>query len=160
VGLGHERGHRRTSGLGLKLGTALGDRAAHDLVGHLAHAALVDEPGQDPPTVCRCLRGAVRSARSIWSITGLNGSNLDGRGGAGCAVPAMPTPTPDHGPAADMVLAFDGTAGQSRAVVPADRGVQLDVGGPWASALLVKSAQWSQPPPVRSKLTDTDIPRT
>jgi uncharacterized protein (UPF0303 family) len=33
-------------------------------------------------TVCRCLRGASRSARKISSTTGLNGSNFDARGGS------------------------------------------------------------------------------
>ena len=32
-------------------------------------------------TVCRCLRGASRSVHRIWSITGLNRSNREDRGG-------------------------------------------------------------------------------
>ena len=33
-------------------------------------------------TVCRCFRGASRSARSIWSITNLYGSKAVARGGS------------------------------------------------------------------------------
>jgi hypothetical protein len=45
------------------------------------HAVLVDQPVEDRLTVCRCLRGASRSARRISSITGLNGSSFDPGGG-------------------------------------------------------------------------------
>ncbi|MEU5510810.1 hypothetical protein [Streptomyces fungicidicus] len=60
---------------------AVGDVAADLLVGDLG-AVLFDQAVKDRVTVCRCLRGASRSARRIPSTVALYGSSAVARGGS------------------------------------------------------------------------------
>ncbi|MFG1694133.1 hypothetical protein [Nonomuraea sp. NPDC049309] len=57
----------------------LGDIAPHEPGGH-RRVRLVEEPVEDPLGVTPCMGGAFSSARSIASITSMNGCSSDAQG--------------------------------------------------------------------------------
>jgi hypothetical protein len=74
---------RPATGLDTDLWSAVGDVGAHDRIGDDAHAVLVDHPVKNPFDRVPLLARRVQISTENPSITGLNESNFNARGGIG-----------------------------------------------------------------------------